>query len=1276
MPNPLPDPNGRPPSVPHAPRAANGDSPDPDPAILSSSGSTGSHHPAAEPLSDLLRKAGSSGRRVSATGSDFLQMLGNPGASPIAPGSSNPIENSDESPTVITRNQVVLPKRTPLPVTGDSPSIAGRRLGHFELIEAIGAGGMAAVLKARDLELGRVVALKILPPEAARDPEGISRFKQEARAAAMLDHENIARVYFCGEDQGLHFIAFEFVEGVNLRQLIDRRGTIPAAECVRYMIQVAAGLNHAAERGVVHRDIKPSNILITPDGRAKIVDMGLARHLDAVNGGVTHSGVTLGTFDYISPEQALDPRRADVRSDIYSLGCAFYHALTGRPPVPEGTAAKKLHAHQHLDPLDPREINPAIPDDLAAVLSGMMAKNPEQRYQTPADLIAHLKSVANRLHLSLELVASDSAVQAVPAKATIATEAPRLRLGWIIATAAVAIVIAAYALIPGTEARIALPSWATDSRLKMPDTTLASGSSAHSTPAPSATGVVAVGTTRALVEALAAPKIEQIHLEPGDYDLRDLDIGITTASRKLELIGAPRGVTINVTAASSMLTDPHTVSGSLAFRVESLTIRNIRFEIHAPLFPAELLGVEGGMQRLAGLTVHSAAEVNLQGCVFATRGAGLEEVAAVALVSPEVKSPHVRVDRCLFGSEKNVSNHRIALRVPSRADVIIDDSGFGPHQAAVHVAKGDDKIGDAPLAPAAVRLSRSSFMLDAGSVAVWAESPIGLSVGYCVMAAMTPDPASVPVVLQVNDTKDCSYLGVTGQKNAYFAVNPFAVGVGEDVVSYTFEECKTAELPVMDGGAAIPTQRPWANPAPLDTVLALAPWGAFELRLSDPIFFLAKDKDPDVRVIGAQFHDPQRNVRRSYAELRAWPPPFPVAMSGEPRRLVWFPSAKDGDPLTADTYADLGALLRVARSGDTILIRHTGPLTVEDTAEVKARGGAGNFKLTFKPFPGSKPILTAPGNDKLDQTIFRVLGGEVEFDEVQFLLKPSNPKKLQTVAAVSMVGGRGCTFRNCLFTLLEEDEAKATAVLVADPTTFMATDVKDRPVPEVKFERCVIRGKGRGVWMPVSRAVKVDVGQSLTALDGPFFFAEPGGKQGMNARSAIRFSHVTALIGGPLVELRASEKVGEMRTSGLVPVTVEANACLFAAVPTAGQPLVELNGIDVSEIATLIPWSVQSANRYANFDNSVAMMIIRPGGEGNMPKEWNWNQWLAYASEPAGNPQGSVTFEKGPTGLRDLAALRPIDVELKDSTFADLVDPKPGDFGADPKLLPVVPEMP
>ncbi|HJZ56495.1 MAG TPA: serine/threonine-protein kinase, partial [Gemmataceae bacterium] len=399
-----PDPNGRPKpaNAPAGPGDSSGSPGSPDPGR----GSTGSHRtdpPGAEPpLSDIIRRGSSSSRKVPSA-SDIAQMLGPPGASPI-PALPPLAENTDDAPTIITQNKPTPAHPTPPPppyVVGETPSVSGRRLGHFELIEAVGSGGMAAVLKARDLELGRIVALKILPPEAALDPENVTRFKQEARAAARLDHENVARVYFCGEDQGLHFIAFEFVEGITLRQMIDRRGTVPAAECVRYMIQVAAGLAHAAERGVVHRDIKPSNVIITPDGRAKIVDMGLARHLESgsVNGGVTQSGVTLGTFDYISPEQALDPRRADVRSDIYSLGCAFYHALTGRPPVPEGTAAKKLHAHQHIDPLDPRALNPAIPDELAAVLARMMAKDPDRRYQTPFDLIAHLKGVAEKLRL-------------------------------------------------------------------------------------------------------------------------------------------------------------------------------------------------------------------------------------------------------------------------------------------------------------------------------------------------------------------------------------------------------------------------------------------------------------------------------------------------------------------------------------------------------------------------------------------------------------------------------------------------------------------------------------------------------------------------------------------------------------------------------------------------------------------------------------------------------------------------------------------------------------
>jgi len=167
---------------------------------------------------------------------------------------------------------------------------------------------------------------------------------------------------------------------------------------LHYVLQVAAGVAHAAQRGVVHRDIKPSNIIITPTGRAKLVDMGLARSLERQDDkGLTQSGVTLGTFDYISPEQALEPREADVRSDIYSLGCTLYHVLTGQAPVPEGTAAKKLHHHHHVKPRDPREMVPGLPDEVAVILDRMMAKKPQDRYQSPEQLVHHLLLAARKL---------------------------------------------------------------------------------------------------------------------------------------------------------------------------------------------------------------------------------------------------------------------------------------------------------------------------------------------------------------------------------------------------------------------------------------------------------------------------------------------------------------------------------------------------------------------------------------------------------------------------------------------------------------------------------------------------------------------------------------------------------------------------------------------------------------------------------------------------------------------------------------------------------------
>ena len=227
----------------------------------------------------------------------------------------------------------------------------GDMLDGFLLEEAIGVGGMGAVFRALDTKLDRQVALKLLPPDQAADPEVVARFYQEGRSAARLDHENIARVYSIGQDGAFHYIAFEFIEGETVRQRTETAGPLPVNEAVHIALEIAQALVHASDRGVVHRDIKPSNIIITPSGRAKLVDMGLARRFErGGDHGLTQSGMTLGTFDYISPEQARDPRDVDVRSDLYSLGCTMFQMLTGRPPFPGGTVLQKLIQHQEEPP--------------------------------------------------------------------------------------------------------------------------------------------------------------------------------------------------------------------------------------------------------------------------------------------------------------------------------------------------------------------------------------------------------------------------------------------------------------------------------------------------------------------------------------------------------------------------------------------------------------------------------------------------------------------------------------------------------------------------------------------------------------------------------------------------------------------------------------------------------------------------------------------------------------------------------------------------------------
>lgn len=307
--------------------------------------------------------------------------------------------------------QTVISGRVPtpgVPLTRSEPPLEtgalleGEQLGQFLLEKFVGGGGMGVVFRALDTTLNREVAVKVLSRDQSTDEETLRRFRNEAQSAARLNHENIAHVHYVGEDRGLHYIVFEFIEGVNIRDLVEQKGPLPLDEALSYTYQIALALEHASSRAVIHRDIKPSNVLIASDGKAKLVDMGLARlNQVAHNDDLTASGVTLGTFDYISPEQARDPRSADVRSDLYSLGCSFFYMLTGRPPFPEGTVLQKLLQHQGDHPPDPRAQRPELPAEVTHILGRLLAKNPAQRYQSAGQLIDELAALGEKLGMQL-----------------------------------------------------------------------------------------------------------------------------------------------------------------------------------------------------------------------------------------------------------------------------------------------------------------------------------------------------------------------------------------------------------------------------------------------------------------------------------------------------------------------------------------------------------------------------------------------------------------------------------------------------------------------------------------------------------------------------------------------------------------------------------------------------------------------------------------------------------------------------------------------------------
>lgn len=267
-------------------------------------------------------------------------------------------------------------------------------IGRYEIVSHVATGGMGVVYRAVDTETGREVALKILAPTLATNPVALERFRREARQGVKLRHENLVSIYELGEANEIYFLALEFVEGIDLHEYISERERLDPDEARDLLTQAVQALDYLHSQHVVHRDIKPANFLLTQgEGRTvlKLTDLGLAREAKDQDFRVTQAGNTVGTIDYMAPEQARDSSYADIRSDIYSLGCTFYHMLAGQPPFPHGGLTERLYKHIEEDPPDVRQLNPEVTAGVVRILTRMLAKKPGDRYQTPGEILDDLR---------------------------------------------------------------------------------------------------------------------------------------------------------------------------------------------------------------------------------------------------------------------------------------------------------------------------------------------------------------------------------------------------------------------------------------------------------------------------------------------------------------------------------------------------------------------------------------------------------------------------------------------------------------------------------------------------------------------------------------------------------------------------------------------------------------------------------------------------------------------------------------------------------------------
>lgn len=1101
---------------------------------------------------------------------------------------------SDDSPTIISKTPPTQIKRRD---ENDIDGIRGRSLAHFELIESIGVGGMAAVLRARDKQLDRFVALKILPPEMAGDAENVRRFHEEARAAARLDHENIARVFYYAEDQGLHFIAFEFVEGKNVRQLLDDRGgPLPVAEALHYILQIACGLEHASSRGVVHRDIKPSNIIITPTGRAKLVDMGLARRIGRPEeGALTHSGVTLGTFDYISPEQALEPREADTRSDIYSLGCTFYHMVTGQAPVPDGTAAKKLHHHQHVAPLDPRELNPEVPHEVAAILARMMHKDPRGRYQTPRHLVQHLLQVAQLLGTSPDMpndvLFVDAPLPTPPQKR------PLLLLSL------AAVLLGAFLVALSLAPRLQTPTLTSSGDAKAPVVLKEKEKTPRDVPELHLSSVRGVTDEAELRKALADATVKRIVLKNGFREpiLQPL---LANMDERRELTIEPDNENEPVKIAITRPADPRQIwAGLIVEGTGAVTLRNLHFVLNSLQTTPEK-GV------VAAVALRGTGKLTVEKCTFHQENAPsdipkdndrfpISSVVVEGAVNRQSKQPWLVLDRCFF------REGQVAISLLGAAVVRPSDCAFGPH-AALFNLKSDtlEPRSKLELTNCSAFVVRGpAFRLDDNATCV-------LHTRHCIFSSPGADAGANqhPSLILQTDTIAPAVV-YYGDRNCYHNLNVYwgrQKATNEKVVSWDLfgafirknggADNDSAELPDI--------VNPFAVAAPLkdlEQIKAGEDADAFRVNAE-----LAQVREADAA------KDPIRHVIPLGITWATKPGSLAVLASKQvelaKNQLLVNPDAKEAPGI----YNTVDKAIGNAKNGDEILIMQGKAGRHLELQPVNIRAG---IDLIIKPYSAEhRPILTMaaiPGTLDASVNLLTIEDSKIEVQDLELMLEP-NPK-LSAAGMVELKGNGQCTFRRCVLTLKAAESVAlyAAALREAKLVMKMANTSNPRSAPVLEFIDTFVRGEGDLLNVPASRPFELTVTNSLVALSRSLLRMHgiDSEKDSGDAVASIHMDRASVFVGESMLNLHGSSE-----GKGLVLTRVDpVQDCLFVSVRPR-TPLIALQEIQVNEenLTDVVKWN-GGVNSYSGFDD----VYLRHSRTDIFPMTVGREAWKRFSGESA-----------------------------------------------------------